>query len=46
MVLHIKDFPDDVHRALKVEAAEKGIAIYNLIIEILRRHVEAKGAEK
>ena len=31
-ILNIQDFPDDLHRALKVKAAETGTTIKGLII--------------
>lgn len=40
MVLHIKDFPDTLHRQLKVRAAEKGLPIYQLIISMLAEEMD------
>ena len=37
MKLFIREFPEEVHKALKVKAAQDGKKLYQLIIEILRR---------
>jgi len=45
MVLHIRDFPDDLGKWLKIEAAKRETPIYQLIIKILQEY-KAKEAEK
>ena len=35
MNLHLKNFPPELHRDLKVLAAKKGISLKKLIIELL-----------
>jgi plasmid stability protein len=46
MVLHIKDFPDTLHRQLKVRAAERGLPIYQLIISMLAEEIDRKRMEE
>ncbi len=46
MVLHIKDFPDTLHRQLKVRAAERGLPIYQLIISMLAEEMDRKRTEE
>jgi plasmid stability protein len=36
----IRDVPEDLHRALKVEAAKRGITLRALLIELMTKHVE------
>ena len=36
MVLNIKDFPDDLHREAKIQAAILGIPLRELIIQAVR----------
>ena len=36
MVLNIKDFPDDLHREAKIQAAILGISLKELIIQAVR----------
>jgi plasmid stability protein len=40
MKLLIRDFPDDLHKKLKVMAAQKTVALYRLIIELIRKGME------
>ena len=35
------DIPDDLHRALKVRAAEQGLTLKDLIIQLLTEALEA-----
>lgn len=37
--------PDEVHRRLKEEAARKGLHLKDLIVIILKQHVEAELAK-
>lgn len=46
MVLHIKDFPDTLHRQLKVRAAERGLPIYQLIISMLAEEMDRLRTEE
>lgn len=36
MVLNIKDFPDELHREAKIQAAILGISLKELIIQAVR----------
>ena len=36
MVLNVKDFPDDLHREAKIQAAILGISLKELIIQSVR----------
>ena len=38
----IREFPESLHRKLKVKAAEEGKPLYVLIIEILQKFMEEK----
>jgi len=38
--LHIPDFPSDLHREVKVEAARLGVTMKKYVIEALRKHLE------
>jgi predicted HicB family RNase H-like nuclease len=40
--LNIKDFPDDLHRKAKSEAALMGISLKELIIRALTEYLEKK----
>ena len=47
MVLHIRDFPADLAKWLKIEAAKRETATYQLIINILREYQDkAEEGEK
>lgn len=35
--LYIKEFPDDLHKELKIRAAEEGTSLKGIIIELLRQ---------
>ena len=41
MNLLIKNFPDQIHKALKVKAAKESITLEKLIISLLRTHTDA-----
>ena len=41
-ILNIKDFPDDVHRKAKAEAALMGISMKELIIRVLTEFIAKK----
>jgi plasmid stability protein len=45
MVLHIRDFPEELHKWLKVEAVQMDISLYQHIINILTEHKENKERE-
>jgi len=40
--LNIKDFPDDLHRKVKSEAALEGISLKALIIKALEEYLKQK----
>jgi len=42
-VISLKDFPDDLHRRTKVQAAKEGITIKGLIIRLLTEYLEKVG---
>lgn len=42
MDLRITEVPDDLHRALKIRAAEKGVSLKDLIIDLLTEALEAE----
>lgn len=39
-VLSIKEFPDDVYRALKIKAAKEGKTLRDTVIELLSKAVK------
>lgn len=43
--LRIRDFPDDLQRTLKVEAAKRGVPLRTLVIEALKEKAEILVAE-
>ena len=43
-ILNIKDFPDELHRKAKSEAALMGISLKELIIRALTDYIKKKGA--
>lgn len=45
-VLHLKDFPGDLHSQLKSNAALEGIKLREYVIAVLRRVVEAQQAKR
>lgn len=40
MTINIKDFPDDLHRELKIQAAVEGITLKDLFIKALRAYLK------
>ena len=42
MVLNVKDFPDDLHRQAKIQAAIEGISLKGLIIKALSEYLKKK----
>ncbi|MDH4206919.1 MAG: hypothetical protein OEV45_15470 [Desulfobacteraceae bacterium] len=40
MNLHIKDFPEDLHREVKIQAAVEGISIKELVIRAVRDYLK------
>ncbi len=41
-ILNIKDFPDDLHRKAKAEAALTGISLKAFIIKVLEEYLKNK----
>ena len=41
-ILNIKDFPDDLHRKAKAEAALMGISLKELIIRAITKYLKKK----
>jgi predicted HicB family RNase H-like nuclease len=41
-ILNIKDFPDDLHRKSKAEAALMGISLKDFIIRAMTEYLEKK----
>ena len=41
-IINIKDFPDDLHRTAKSEAALEGISLKALIIKALEEYLKKK----
>lgn len=45
--LNIKDFPDDLHRQTKIQAAVEGVSMKDLIIKALEEYFKKqKGGKK
>lgn len=42
-VLNIKDFPEELHREIKIKAAMEGISMKDLIIKALQEYLKKKG---
>ncbi len=40
MVLNIKDFPEELHREVKIQAAVEGISMKDLIIKALQDYLK------
>ncbi|RJR40881.1 MAG: 3-hydroxyacyl-CoA dehydrogenase [Desulfobacteraceae bacterium] len=45
MVLNIKDFPDELHRQMKIQAAIDGMSMKDLIIKALEKYLSKKGGK-
>ncbi len=45
MVLNVKDFPDELHRKAKIQAAIESISLKELIIRSLTEYLEKKGGK-
>ena len=45
-IINIKDFPDDLHRKAKAEAALEGISLKALIIKALEEYLKKKKGGK
>ncbi len=45
VILNIKDFPEDLHRKAKAEAALMGISLKELIIRVLTHYLSEKKGE-
>ncbi len=45
MVLNIKDFPDELHRQIKIQAAIEGVSMKDLIIKALEKYLQKKGGK-
>lgn len=42
MVLNIKDFPDEIHRQAKIQAAILSIPLRELVIKAIEKYLENK----
>jgi plasmid stability protein len=42
MNLFIREFPDDVHREMKIQAAVEGISIKALVIQAVKDYLKKK----
>jgi plasmid stability protein len=42
MNLFIREFPDDVHREMKIQAAVEGISIKELVIRAVRDYLKKR----
>jgi predicted HicB family RNase H-like nuclease len=42
MNVHIKDFPQDLHRKMKIQAAVEGISIKELVIRAVRDYLKKR----
>jgi len=45
MVLNIKDFPDELHRQMKIQAAVEGTSMKDLIIKAVEKYLSKKGGK-
>lgn len=45
MVLNIKDFPDELHRQIKIQAATEGASMKDLIIKAMQEYLKRKGGK-
>ena len=45
MVLNVKDFPNELHRQAKIQAAIMGISLKELIIRALTEYLKKKGGK-
>ena len=45
MILNVKDFPDDLHRKAKSEAALTGISLKELIIRAITEYLKKERKE-
>lgn len=45
MVLNVKNFPDDLHRKAKIQAAIEAISLRDLIIKALTEYLKKKGGK-
>lgn len=43
MNLHIKDFPQDLHKEAKVKAAMEGVSLKEIVIRALREYLKKGG---
>ena len=44
--LYVRNFPDDLHQRLKARAAERGITLSQLVIELLEKALRMEEAER
>lgn len=42
MNLFIREFPDDLHREMKIQAAVQGISIKDLVIQAVRDYLKKR----
>ena len=45
MVINIKDFPDELHREAKIQAAIMGISLKELLIRAVKEYLKGKGGK-
>ena len=45
-MIHLKDFPDDLHRLLRIRAAEEGTSIKALVIRYCKEGMKRDKAGK
>jgi predicted HicB family RNase H-like nuclease len=45
-LLHVRDVPDDLHRAARITAIEDGISLRELVIAALEREVERRRQQR
>jgi plasmid stability protein len=45
-IINIRDFPDDLHRSIKIRAAEEGTSIKALLVRYCQEGLERDKKEK
>jgi hypothetical protein len=45
-LLHVRNIPDDLQRAARIEAIEADISLREFVIEALRHEIERRQAER
>jgi predicted HicB family RNase H-like nuclease len=46
VALYVRDVPDELHTAVKVEAAMAGVSMRQLVLDALEREVARRKAER